>query len=333
MQHAPPPATDQTQPADPCLDEHRHEHVFLSPHHGKNERKIRIVIGICTVMMVAEIAGGVMFRSMALVADGVHMSTHAAALLIAAAAYAFARKHTHDPRFTFGAGKFGDLSAFTSAVILSLIAVFVAVESGLRLLRPEPIAFDQAIPIAVLALAVNALTAWFLRDEPHGHAHAEGASDHHHHHDLNLRAAYVHVLADSALSVLAIVGLLAGRSFGWLWMDPVMGLIGAGVIAWWAVGLIRAAGGFLLDRRADALSRQVAERLGSEADTIADLHVWRLGPGHHAAIVSLVCDQPQPPAAYKARLADLGLSHLTIEVSPRPDSAVARAVRAAASAV
>src|SRR5665213_711190 len=256
------------------IDDHRHDHVFLGAHHDRNERKTWIVVAICAVMMAIEIVGGAVFHSMALIADGLHMSTHAGALVIAALAYAFARRHARDDRFTFGTGKVGDLAAFTSAVILALISILIGYESVRRLIHPAHIAFDQAIPIAVLGLGVNLVTAWLLRDEPHpGHEH-EGAHghddhahdhehddhghDHHHHddhhhghhgHDLNLRAAYVHVAADAAVSVLAIVGLTAGRQFGWVFMDPVMGIVGALVIANWSFGLVKTAGGVLLDVR------------------------------------------------------------------------------------
>ena len=242
------------------IDHYRHEHVFLGPQHDRNARKTWSVIGICTAMMAAEIIGGAIFGSMALVADGLHMSTHAGALLIAALAYSFARRHARDPRFSFGTGKLGDLAAFTSAVVLAMIALLIAYESVQRLLHPVHIAFGEAIPIAAVGLGVNLLSAWLLHDDGHhhqghehahddhhdherghGHEHEHEHGDHHHghHHDLNLRAAYVHVLADAAVSVLAIVGLTAGRFLGWVWMDAVMGLVGSAVIANWSWGLIR----------------------------------------------------------------------------------------------
>lgn len=314
------------------VDAFRHDHFFLGADHDRNERKTRIVIILCGVMMLAEIVGGALFGSMALIADGLHMSTHAAALLIAALAYVYARRHARDERFVFGTGKLGDLAAFTSAIILALIALLIGWESVGRLLRPVPIAFDEAIPVAVLGLAVNLTSAWLLRDEhdhaaplhPHDddHAHDRPASGraHAHHRDLNLRAAYVHVLADAAVSLLAVTGLLAGRQLGWIWMDPLMGIAGACVIANWSWGLVRAAGAVLLDLRPDAaLAAGVRERLERNGDRLADLHLWRIGPGHAAAIVSIVSDRPEPPSRYKALLADLrGLSHVTIEVVPCP---------------
>jgi len=305
------------------LDDFRHDHLFLGADHARNERKTWSVIVLCGVMMVAEISGGALFGSMALVADGLHMSTHAGALLIAALAYTYARRHAHDARFTFGTGKLGDLAAFASAIILGMIALLIAWESAQRLLHPVAIAFDEAIPVAVLGLGVNLVSAWLLRDDHHGHDHHE--HDHHHdhddhHRDLNIRAAYVHVLADAAVSILAIVGLLAGRELGWVWMDPVMGLVGAVVIANWSWGLVRAAGTTLLDVLPDtALAGKIRARLEQGDDRVADLHLWRIGPGHCAAVVSIVSDAPEPLAAYKARVTDLpGLSHVTIEVLACP---------------
>jgi len=314
------------------IEDFRHEHYFLGADHARNERKTWAVIILCAAMMTAEIVGGLLFHSMALIADGLHMSTHAGALLIAALAYTYARRHAHDDRFVFGTGKVGDLAAFTSAIILAMIALLIAWESVERFVVPLPIAFDQAIPVAFLGLGVNVVSAWLLwgghghehgHHHDHAHAHDDGHHDHghdHSHRDMNLRAAYVHVLADAGVSVLAIVGLLAGRQLGWVWMDPVMGLIGAGVIVSWSWGLARAAGSTLLDLRADPmLARELRERLESGDDRVADLHLWRVGPGHSAAVLSIVSDAPQPPAAYKAKLAGLpGLSHVTVEVLQCP---------------
>lgn len=309
------------------MDDFRHEHFFLGADHSRNERKTWTVIVLCGAMMVAEIGGGALFGSMALIADGLHMSTHAGALLIAALAYTYARRHAYDKRFSFGTGKLGDLAAFTSAIVLAMIALLIAWESVERLLHPVSIAFNEAIPVAVLGLGVNLASAWLLRDEHdhhghdhHGHAH-DHDHDHDHHRDLNLRAAYVHVLADAAVSILAIVGLVAGREFGLVWMDPVMGIVGACVIANWSWGLVRAAGATLLDLLPDeALAGKMLERLERGDDRVADLHLWRVGPGHCAAVVSIVSDTPEPLVAYKARLADLpGLSHVTIEVMVCPE--------------
>jgi cation diffusion facilitator family transporter len=292
-----------------------HDHVFLGAHHARNERRTRMVVALCCAMMVAEIAGGILFRSMALVADGLHMSTHAAALLIAAIAYAFARRRASDDRFTFGTGKFGDLASFTSAIVLAMIALLIAWESIGRLVAPLPIAFNEAIPIAALGLGVNLLSAWLLRE---AHDHDDGDHRHHHAHDrdLNLRSAYVHVVADAAVSILAVVGLIIARQLGWLWIDAAMGIIGAAVISNWALGLVRDAGAVLLDIRPNAeLVRSVRERLERGSDRVSDLHLWRVGPGHNAVVATIVSHDPQTPDFYKKRLSSFpGLSHVTIEV-------------------
>ena len=292
-----------------------HDHVFLDADHARNERRTRIVIALCGTMMVAEIVGGMLFRSMALVADGLHMSTHAAALLIAAMAYAFARRRANDRRFTFGTGKFGDLAGFTSAIVLAMIALLIAWESAARLFHPVPIAFNEAIPIAALGLGVNLLSAWLLRDEHH-HDHHDDDHDHEHSRDLNLRAAYVHVLADAAVSILAVTGLIIARELGWLWIDAAMGIIGAAVISNWAFGLMRAAGAVLLDIRPNPeLVGSIQKCLEQGSDRIADLHLWRVGPGHNAVVATIVSHEPQAPSFYKRRLAKIpGLSHVTIEV-------------------
>jgi cation diffusion facilitator family transporter len=258
---------------------------------------------------------------MALVADGWHMSTHAGALAIAGLAYSFARRHTRDPRFTFGTGKLGELAAFASAVILLLVALAIGYESAQRLLVPVAIDFDQAIIIAAVGLAVNVVSAWLLYDaHPHGpHAHSHHHEHHHHDHhhaDHNMRAAYLHVLADAVTSVLAIVALVAGRLYGWAFLDPVMGVVGALVIASWSVSLLRSAGAVLVDAVPDGrLAAAVRQRLELNGDKVSDLHLWRLGPGHTALIAAIVSDDPQAPGAYKERLRGLtGLSHVTVEV-------------------
>ncbi|HVH81094.1 MAG TPA: CDF family Co(II)/Ni(II) efflux transporter DmeF [Stellaceae bacterium] len=310
------------------IDEWRHDHVFLGADHDRNERRSWAVVAVCGAMMAAEIGGGWLTGSMALIADGLHMSTHAGALVIAACAYAYARRHARDERFAFGTGKLGELAAFSSAIVLAMIALLIAYQSIERFVMPVSIAFGEAIPIAALGLCVNLLSAWLLRDDHHHshHAHGEHQQPHDHHHDhahadadLNLRAAYIHVLADAAVSVLALVGLSTGYFLGWVWMDPVMGVVGALVIANWSWGLLRAAGAVLLDMRPEGLAQEIHERLDRGGDQIADLHIWRVGPGHHAALVSLVSDRPEPPEAYKTRLAGIaGLSHLTVEVQLCP---------------
>jgi cation diffusion facilitator family transporter len=298
------------------LDDWKHDHVFLGGAHERNERRTWFVVGLTAAMMVAEIAGGTIFGSMALLADGWHMSTHAGALAIAAFAYRFARRHARDPRFAFGTGKLGDLAGFASAIVLALVALMIGYESAMRLFQPVPIHYAEATAIATVGLLVNLLSAWMLgagHDHDHDHDHDDG---HHHDHDYNLRAAFWHVMADALTSVLAIVALLAAWSYGWTWADPAIGIVGALVIAHWSWRLIRESGAVLLDAAPNrVLGDAIRGRLEIGHDRLADLHVWRLGPGHHAAIVSLVSDTPQPVEAYKARLADLhGLPHVTVEV-------------------
>jgi cation diffusion facilitator family transporter len=296
-----------------------HGHSFLGAAHERHERRTWSVVALTALMMVGEIVGGTLFGSMALVADGWHMATHVTALAIAGLAYLFARRHVADSRFSLGTGKFGDLAAFASAIILGMIALGIGYESIMRLLHPIAIHFQEAIPIAGLGLCVNLLSAWLLHE---GHDHHPAHADHDHHphghvHDANLRAAYVHVLADALTSVLAIAGLTAAWLFGWTFMDPVVGLVGTMVIASWALGLVRTAGSVLLDTVPDAaLARSIRERMEIGGDRLADLHVWQVGPGHAAVIASVVSDQPQAPSVYKQRLDGLGgLSHVTVEVN------------------
>lgn len=303
---------------------------FLGARHNRNERQTWAVVLVTAVMMVAEIVGGTWYGSMALVADGWHMATHAAALAIAALAYRYARRHSGDPRFTFGTGKIGELSGFASAIVLGMIALFVAWESVTRLINPHTIDFSQAIFIAVLGLLVNLVSAGLLYQgnapHDHGHDHAHRSAGHHddhhaheHHRDSNLHAAYVHVLADALTSVTAILGLVLGRYLGWVWMDPLMGIVGSLVIAQWSVGLLRSAGAHLVDMNMNVLLfKQVRERLEQGGDTVSDLHLWRLGPGHHALVVTIQAEHPHAPDSYRAKLRGLkGLSHVTVEVDRR----------------
>ena len=407
-----------------------HGHVFLGKDHDKAERRTWAVIVLCSVMMIAEIVGGALFGSLALIADGLHMSTHAGALLLAALAYTYARKYANDRNFTFGTGKFGDLAGYSSAIILAMISLLIGYEAVSRLFNPVPISFNEAIPIAVLGLAVNVASAWLLagghhhghsHDHSHGHSHGLGhdeeprrvvlghgildievfednvpprfrvrtdtnilpaasdvtietirpdgrrqlftfeardgylesrdeipephafaasislmhaghaemrelkfeehdhAHDHGggaHHRDNNMRAAVVHVMADAAVSVLVIFGLLLARAFGWLWMDPLAGFIGALVIANWSVALIRDTGGILLDRMPDPqMAEKVRKAIETEGDRVTDLHLWRLGPGHLGAIVSVATTNPHEAAHYRQRLSGFAdLSHVTVEV-------------------
>ena len=410
--------------ADQLLPFPPHDHVFLGKDHDKAERRTWAVIILCSIMMVAEIVGGALFGSLALIADGLHMSTHAGALLLAALAYTYARKYANDRSFTFGTGKFGDLAGYSSAIVLAMIALLIGYEAVSRLLNPIPISFDEAIPIAVLGLAVNVASAWLLsgghhhghsHDHSHGHGHGEEArrielgrrileievfednvpprfrvradtgvlprasdvtietirpdgsrqlftfdnrggylesrdeipephaflakvrsvqdgqpydrelefEEHEHeaahgahHRDNNMRAAVIHVLADAAVSVLVIAGLLTARALGWLWMDPLAGMIGAIVIANWSFGLMRDTGGILLDRTPDPrMAEKVRKVIESEGDRVTDLHLWRLGPGHLGAIVSVATTAAREAAHYRQRLAKFAdLSHVTVEV-------------------
>jgi cation diffusion facilitator family transporter len=305
-----------------------HSHVFLGADHRRNERRIWFVIALTTVMMVVEIGAGTLFGSMALTADGWHMSTHASAMLISALAYLYARRHAHNSRFTFGTGKLGDLAGFASAIVLAMIALLMAWESLLRLQNPVAINFREAIAIAFVGLLVNLVSAWLLRDDHDHHNHGHGhdhhhAHDHHHDHDHggkdnNLRSAYVHVIADAMTSVLAIVALLLGSRFGWTFLDPLMGIVGGLVILQWSWSLLRASGAILLDfiPPGEDLPDEIREVIETDADRITDLHVWQVGPGHHAAIVAVVTPELRDPAFYKARLADIHeLSHVTVEVT------------------
>jgi len=403
-----------------------HSHVFLGEGHEASERRTWAVIWLCGAMMALEIVGGLVFGSIALVADGLHMSTHAGALMLAALAYTYARKHANDDRYTFGTGKLGDLAGFTSAIVLAMIAILIGYESVARLFAPVPIRFAEAIPIAVLGLAVNVASAWLLssgghhhgHDHGHDHGHGHGHGDHHGHddehrvstpvgtlvlsvfetdhppvfrvrsnaavaagtvaietvrpdgrrqsfsmadkggflqsveeipephefianvlaggastavvfrehaheahgsahRDNNMRAALVHVIADAAISVLVILGLLLARAFGWLWMDPLAGIVGSCVIASWAYGLVRDTGAILLDMNPDrAMTDRVRRVVEAQGDRLTDLHVWRLGPGHLSAIVSVATDSDRDADFYRDRLSAFpALSHLTVEVA------------------
>ena len=304
-----------------------HDHFFLGSDHQRNERKVWLVIALTASMMLVEIVAGTLYGSMALVADGWHMSTHAGAMLIAVLAYRFARRHAGNPRFTFGTGKLGDLAGFASAIVLALIALLIGWESLVRLTQPIHIDFNQAIAVAVVGLGVNLVCAWLLKDDHSHHGHHHHDHDRHHsndeHHapgkgrDNNLRAAYLHVLADALTSVLAILALLLGRSYGWSWADPAMGVVGALVIARWSWGLIRDSGSVLLDAAAEGqdVRQEIREAMAPTGSQVTDLHVWQVGPGHFAAIVSLMAREPREPAHYKALLAHIHeLSHVTVEV-------------------
>jgi len=292
-----------------------HDHHFLSEQHRENERRTWVVIALTCSTMIVEIVSGLVFGSMALLADGWHMASHTSALSITALAFYLSRKHKDNYRFTFGTGKIGDLAGFSSALLLVLIALYMCYESMQRFMNPVPIRFNEAILVAVIGLIVNLSSAALLR-EHHTHEHSED-DDHHIHHDHNLRAAYLHVIADALTSILAIAALVMGKFWGWAFMDPMMGIVGAAFIIRWSYGLLRDSSRILLDYdrhgRMAYRIRQVLEQEGGV--TVNDLHVWRLGPGHYSAVVAVRSAEPITPDALKTILCHIsGLSHVIIEV-------------------
>jgi cation diffusion facilitator family transporter len=337
---------------DRTIEPWQHDHAFGQDRTRPGERAVRLVIVLTAVTMVIEIAAGLAFGSMALLADGLHMGSHAAALGVAAVAYWYARRHARDPAFSFGTGKVNALGGFASAILLGIFALLMAWESLWRFVEPVAISFDQAIGVAVLGLAVNGVSAVLLtRGASHHHAHHHHHHDHRHHDhrhaeapdpgrgdrggaaahehdrggkDHNLGAAYLHVLADALTSLLAIVALLAGKYLGLAWMDPMMGVVGAVLVTVWAWGLARQSGGVLLDRQApEALRRDIGRAIegGGSGDRLTDLHVWAIGPDIYAAELAVVSDRPREPDHYKAKLpADRGLMHVTVEVRACPEA-------------
>jgi cation diffusion facilitator family transporter len=297
-------------------DSHYFDHIYLSAGHDANARRTMWVVWLTAATMVVEIVFGWLTGSMALLADGFHMATHAGALAVAAAAYGYARRHARNPRYTFGTGKVGDLSGFASGLLLGVTALFIAVESAMRFFQPIHVAFGEATLVAVIGLVINIVSALLLgHDHNHDHGHDHGhAHDHgdHGHTDNNLRAAYVHVLTDALTSVLAIAALVAGRYLGWWWLDPAVGLLGAAVIARWAWRLMQDTAAILLDTAEPALMATVRREVEAEGATIRDLHVWRIGPHAHAAIVSLA--PGADGAAVRTRVRALpGMEHVTVE--------------------
>ncbi|KQZ77301.1 cation transporter [Sphingopyxis sp. Root214] len=291
-----------------------HDHVFLGKRHDENARRTLWVVALTAVMMAGEIAAGLAFNSMALLADGFHMATHAGALGIAAIAYAYAKRHAHGRRYSFGTGKVGDLAGFASALVLGIVALGIAFESAMRLVDPRPVAFTEATIIAVIGLGVNIVSALLLGhghgDEGHGHDHHHG---HTHERDNNLRSAYLHVVADALTSVLAIAALLGGSYLGWVWLDPLMGIVGSVVIAVWAVSLLRDTGAVLLDATDAAIEAEIRELVEGPGDAkITDLHVWRVGPGAHSAIISVVGATREVICARVKPVHEI--EHLTVEI-------------------
>ncbi|HXH04728.1 MAG TPA: CDF family Co(II)/Ni(II) efflux transporter DmeF [Candidatus Competibacteraceae bacterium] len=306
-----------TQDLSPWL----HEHAYGSGDRAAEHRAWRVV-ALTAITMVVEILAGWWFSSMALLADGWHMSSHCLALGLTALAYWFARHHANDRRYAFGTWKVEVLGGFASAVLLAGVALLMAIESVMRLLAPTPIGFDQAIAVAVLGLAVNLMSAWLLKDGQHHNPHEHyGHHAQHHHRDLNHHAAFLHVLADATTSLLAILALLGGKYAGWYWLDPLMGVVGALIIAVWARGLLRDTGKVLLDREMDTpLVERLRAELEADGDSrVSDLHLWRVGRSQYACIVSLVTGRAHDPAHYKALLRHHGqLAHVTVEVNRCP---------------
>ncbi len=316
----------------------QHDHAFGQQARQSGERRTLAVAGLTAITMLVEIGAGIAFGSMALLADGLHMASHTVALGLAVAAYVYARRHAADRRFTFGTGKVNVLAGYSSALLLGLFALAMAWESGVRLLQPQPIAFAEAILVALLGLAVNLASLVLLRDAPDHHHREEhhhgsagrdaGAADlhspYHHEHrvadghgeDHNLRGAYLHVLADATTSLLAIAALLLGSQFGWTWPDAAVGLIGAVMVGRWAWGLLRHSGGVLLDVQAPALLQErIRTAVEQGDDRIADLHVWSMGPTGWAAAMTVVAHEPAEPDVYRARIpAEANIVHATVEV-------------------
>lgn len=297
----------------------QHDHIFNQDQQRAGEKRTLLIVFITAIMMVVEITAGLVYGSMALLADGLHMASHAAALSIAVFAYVISRRLAADRRFAFGVGKINSLAGFASAVLLLGFALVMVIESTDRLINPLSIAFDQALIVAVVGLVVNGVSAWVLASTPHDHGHSHGHDhhDHHHGHDHNLRAAYLHVLADAVTSLLAIGALLAGKYLGASWLDPVMGFVGAILVASWSYGLIRESSRVLLDNQVeeDRLAEVQASIEDNSLDRVTDLHVWSIGHGIFAAEIGVVSDIPKSPEHYKSLIpSKLRIVHATVEV-------------------
>ncbi|WP_428772733.1 CDF family Co(II)/Ni(II) efflux transporter DmeF [Vibrio sp.] len=309
-----------------------HHHQFAS-HNQQGARRTLYVFWLTLIAMVAEIISGTIFGSMALLADGWHMGTHAAAFCITLFAYHYQKKHADNDRFSFGTGKVSVLGGYTSAIALGIVALMMMVESVDRLFNPHVIHFNEAILVAVVGLLVNLLSVYLLGDHHHDHDHSHHDHGHHshhhhshqvghdhhhgHHHDHNLRAAYLHVLADTLTSVLAIVALLFGKFYGWNWLDAVMGIVGALVISKWTAGLIRQTSPVLLDESIDQdYRRQIEQALAPDA-IVTDMHIWKISGNHYSAAITIESSSDKSTAEYKQLLAQFDkISHLTLEVHP-----------------
>lgn len=289
----------------------QHSHTFGQDLKRPGELRTFIVIAITGTMMVVEIVAGIRYGSMALLADGLHMASHTAALGINAFAYIYARRHAHNTDFSFGTGKVNALGGFSGAILLALFAMLMAGESVDRLLNPVNIVFNQAIFVAVLGLVVNGVSVFILG------VHDHDDHDHAHHHDHNLKSAYLHVLADALTSVLAIIALLTAKYFGLIWMDPAMGIVGAILVARWSLGLLRTTSGVLLDKQGpESIQHGIRDSIERDDDSeVADLHLWSIGPNIYTAVIAVVAQQPATPEQYKKRIPkNLGLAHISIEI-------------------
>ena len=293
--------------------QHSHDFAVI---HEKGEKRTLLVLLLTAVTMVVEIVAGQMFGSMALLADGWHMGTHVAAFTITIFAYRYAKRHATNPSFSFGTGKVSVLGGFASAVALAVVALIMGMESIIRLFNPHEIHFNEAIAVACLGLVVNLVSAYLLQDH-HSHDHSHGRHEHKYHHDHNLKAAYFHVLADALTSVLAIIALFAGKYIGWGWMDPIMGIVGALVIAHWSYGLVKDTSSILLDQSIDGeREKKIKEKIEADSDNlVSDIHIWKLGAADYAAVISIVTHFPKSPEYYKNILAGCNISHITVEVN------------------
>lgn len=300
-----------------CMDRYHHSHGDAGNTQSA-ERRVRLVLAVNLVCMIAEIVAGWVYGSLALLADGWHMASHAGALGISLFAYGFARRHADDPAFTFGTGKVGALAGFAGAVVLVMVAILMIWDAVERLINPVPVSYAEAMAVAVIGLLVNVAGVLILREKDHDHHHGHGHHHgHEHDHDHNLRSATLHIMADMLTSVGAIAALAAGMAASWTWMDPAMGMVGAAVILIWARGLLRDTSRVLLDEAEDpALTERIKTMIEADADNrVADLHVWAMRPGRLAAIVSVVTHYPRAAEHYKALLAGVpGLGHVTVEV-------------------
>ncbi|WP_201532029.1 CDF family Co(II)/Ni(II) efflux transporter DmeF [Psychrobacter sp. LFX-11D] len=296
-----------------------HSHDF-GVDNAQNKSKVKIVFWLTTIIMVLEIAAGTWSGSMALLADGWHMGTHSAAFLIAIFAYSYAKKNANNKSFSFGTGKVNYLGGFASAIALAIVALLMILESVQRIIEPNNIHFNEAIIVAIVGLIVNIVSAFILKDDHHhhDHDHGHGDSDHHHDHDHNMKAAYLHVLADALTSVLAIVALLTGKYMGIIWIDPVMGIVGAIVILHWSYGLIKESSTVLLDKSVDVSTfEKISQTLDKRNTIINDIHVWKIASTHQAAILSVSSPSPLSTEEYKKILSESlpQLSHVSVEVN------------------